>query len=144
LHLQHGKTAFLLVPAAQSGHGRDISINREDVNEIQLAKAAIRSGVEVLLREAGITSNEIEVFLVAGAFGSYLDLRNAIRIGMFPPIPLERYRQVGNAAGSGARQMVFSTLMRSTAEHLGDKIEYVELTTVPGYTDIFMDAIRLD
>jgi uncharacterized 2Fe-2S/4Fe-4S cluster protein (DUF4445 family) len=144
LHLQHGKPAFLLVPASKSGHGRDISVNREDVNEIQLAKAAIRSGVEVLLREAGITYNEIEVFLVAGAFGSYLDLRNAIHIGMFPPIPLERYRQVGNAAGAGARQMLISTRMRSTAEHLGDKIEYVELTTVPGYTDIFMDAIRLD
>ena len=81
---------------------------------------------------------------MAGAFGSYLDLHNAVRIGMFPPIPLERYRQVGNAAGSGARQMLISTRMRSAAEHLGDKIEYVELTTASGYTNIFMDAIRLD
>ncbi len=144
LSLRHGKPAFVLVPAQKSGHGREISINRQDINEIQLAKAAIRSGVEVLLREAGINAEDIEIFLVAGAFGSYLDLRNAVRIGMFPPIPLERYRQVGNAAGAGARQMLISTRLRTSAEHLGDKIEYVELTTVSGYTDIFMDAIQLD
>jgi uncharacterized 2Fe-2S/4Fe-4S cluster protein (DUF4445 family) len=143
LSLHSGKPAFILVPAEKAGHQREISINRQDINEIQLAKAAIRSGVEVLLREAGISADTIQVFLVAGAFGSYLDLSNAIRIGMFPPIPLDRYQQVGNAAGAGARQMLVSTRQRSASEHLGEKIEYIELTTVPGYSDIFMDAIQL-
>lgn len=143
IRMKNGQPAFVLVPAAQSGLGREIAVNRQDVNEIQLAKAAIRSGVEVLLRRAGINYPDIELFLVAGAFGSYLDLGNAVRIGMFPPIPRERFQQVGNAAGSGARQMLLSTRRRAQAERLTGNIEYIELTTEPGYTEIFMDAIQL-
>ena len=144
LALANGKPVFRLVPAEKSGHGREIAVSREDVNEIQLAKAAIRSGVEVLLQQAGIGYADIDLFLVAGAFGSYLDLANAVRIGMFPPLPLERFQQVGNAAGAGARQMLLSTRQRQAAGRLSKRIEYIELTTVAGYTDIFMDAIRLD
>ncbi len=77
-------------------------VTREDVNEIQLAKAAIRAGVEILLLEAGAGYPEIEEFIVAGAFGSYLDIGNSVRIGMFPPLPVSHFKQVGNAAGAGA------------------------------------------
>ena len=76
---------YTLVPAAQTGHGRAIRVNRKDVNEIQLAKAAIRTGVEILLTEAGATHDDIDAFIVAGAFGSYLDLESSIRVGMFRP-----------------------------------------------------------
>ena len=61
---------FTLAPAPQTGHGRAIIVNREDVNEIQLAKAAIRTGVEILLEEAGATYDDIDEFIVAGAFGA--------------------------------------------------------------------------
>jgi uncharacterized 2Fe-2S/4Fe-4S cluster protein (DUF4445 family) len=132
------------VPPESSGHGREIAVNRRDVNEIQLAKAAIRSGIEVLLDNAGIQAEDVELFLVAGAFGSYLDLKNTLRIGMFPLMPLDRFQQVGNAAGSGARELLLSNKKRMEAEKMIDSIEYVELTTVQNYQDIFMDAIRLD
>jgi len=63
---------------------------------------------------------------------------------MFPPLLIERFRQVGNAAGSGARELLVSNTKRLEAEKMVESIEYIELTTVKDYQDIFMDAIRLD
>jgi uncharacterized 2Fe-2S/4Fe-4S cluster protein (DUF4445 family) len=143
LHFCEGLVEFVLVPAQVSGNDQEIAINRKDVNEIQLAKAAIRSGIEVLLKQAHINSDEVELFLVAGAFGTYLDLQNSLRIGMFPSIPYDRFQQVGNAAGSGARELLVSNNQRLEAEKMGESIEYIELTSVQYYQDIFMDAIRL-
>jgi uncharacterized 2Fe-2S/4Fe-4S cluster protein (DUF4445 family) len=88
-------TEFLLVPAGERGAPRDLVITRKDVSEIQLAKAAIRAGIEVLLGEAGLEAEQIERVVVAGAFGTYLDVGSALAIGMFPPLPRERFVQVG-------------------------------------------------
>jgi len=79
-----------------------------------------------------------------GAFGTYLDIGNAVRIGMFPPLPLEKFQQVGNAAGTGARQMLISTHQRRQAERLGNHIQYVELAGSKDYSNIFMHAIALE
>jgi uncharacterized 2Fe-2S/4Fe-4S cluster protein (DUF4445 family) len=136
--------AVVLVPAARTGHGRDILITRKDVNEIQLSKGAIRTGIEVLLAHAGITSAAIDRFIVAGAFGTYLDIHSAVRIGMFPNIPLERFQQVGNAAGAGARQMLVSTERRGKAVELAERAEYIELTTHPGFKDQFIKSIMFE
>ncbi len=137
------KAAFLLVPSEQTGHGRDILVTRRDVNEIQLAKGAIRAGIEVLLREAGITSDVIDAFIVAGAFGTYLDVESAVQVGMFPDLPRDRFRQVGNAAGIGAKQMLVSVERREIAARIVERVEYIELTTHPQFTDVYMEALVL-
>ncbi len=144
LTMNGGQPEFMLVPAEHSATGHAISLNRQDVQEIQLAKAAIRSGIEVLLREADCSAEEIDLFWVAGAFGTYLDLTNCQRIGMFPTLPLKRFRQVGNAAGSGARELLVSIDKRAEAESMLEHIEYVELTTVKDYVEFYMDAIGLE
>ncbi len=113
------------------------------MQQVQLAKAAIRSGIEILLREASISAEDIDLLLVAGAFGTYLDMANCQYIGLLPEVPPERIRQVGNAAGTGAREMLVSTLKRTEAEAMLNQIEYVELTTVKDYVDIYTDAISL-
>ena len=138
-----GGGAFVLVDKDGTHNGHDLLVTRRDVNEIQLAKGAIRAGVDVLLAEAGLTHDDLGAFIVAGAFGTYLDLKSATRIGMFPPIPLDRFKQVGNAAGSGARQMLISQAQRRLAESMVEKITYVELTVHPSFTDIYMDAMVL-
>jgi uncharacterized 2Fe-2S/4Fe-4S cluster protein (DUF4445 family) len=135
---------FLLVPAAETGNGIEILVTRRDVNEIQLAKAAIRAGIEILLLEAGLTAPDIDHFLVAGAFGTYLYLPNAIRIGMFPDLPHERFQQVGNAAGIGARQMLIAAPKRQMALEILRRMEYIELTTHPAFSDTFVQAISFD
>jgi uncharacterized 2Fe-2S/4Fe-4S cluster protein (DUF4445 family) len=132
---------FVLVPADESGAGREIIVTRKDVNEIQLAKGAIRAGIEILLREAGIRAEAIEDFIIAGAFGTYLDLGSALRVGMFPTIPLDRYHQVGNAAGVGAKEMLISQEKRDEAARLIDGVHYIELTTHGAFTPTFVDAM---
>lgn len=132
---------FELVPASHSGHGQAIVITRRDINEIQLAKGAIRTGIELLLQEAGITHHDLDEFIVAGAFGTYIDLRNSIRIGMFPEIPLDICKQVGNAAGAGARQLLLSKTYRKIAENIARDITYLELSNHPKFSQEFSRSL---
>ena len=81
--------------------------------------------------------------MIAGAFGSYLDIRSAIRIGMFPSLPQERFRQIGNAAGAGARQMLVSQERRRLAAEIANRSEYLELSTQPEFTKRYLKAIWL-
>jgi uncharacterized 2Fe-2S/4Fe-4S cluster protein (DUF4445 family) len=139
VQIQDHRRQVLLMPAERTGHGRDIVVTRKDINEIQLAKGAIRTGMEIMLQETG--GRGVDEVIVAGAFGTYLDIESAVRIGMFPNLPAERFRQVGNAAGAGARQMLLSRQRRQDASHLAERIEYIELTTHPKFTETFVKAI---
>ena len=135
---------IVIVPAVQTGLGRDLVITRKDVHEIQLAKSAIRAGVEVLLDNAGLTYAGLDGFIVAGAFGTYLDLRSAVRTGMFPPLPMQCFHQVGNAAGVGAKQMLLSVDKRHEAEQLSSQIGYIELTGQASFTPLFMRYLMFE
>jgi len=144
LHLEEKNTHFVLVPTEKSGTEKDVSVSRQDINEIQLAKAAIRAGVEVLLTEAGIQDEEIQTFIVAGAFGTYLDIDSAVQIGMFPDIPRQRFQQVGNAAGGGARKLLVSKHQRHLADVLAGNVNYVELATHPDFMKIYVKALTFE
>jgi uncharacterized 2Fe-2S/4Fe-4S cluster protein (DUF4445 family) len=111
------------------------------VHEIQLAKGAIRAGTQILLIEAGLTDQDLDEIVIAGAFGTYIYIPSAIQVGMLPDLPLERFRQVGNAAGVGARQMLISRERRKQASEICRKVNYIELTTHVDFTDQFMEAI---
>ena len=137
---RHG-TEFLLVDGRESGSGRDVVITQEDVNEIQLAKGAIRAGLEVLLQATDTRPDEVAEVIIAGAFGSYLDIQSAKAIGLFPDMPNAKFRQVGNAAGVGAKQMLLSKQARHRSERLADDADYVELTTFPKFNRTFAMAM---
>ena len=142
VHADNGSSNCLLVPAAHSGSGQDIRFTRADVGEIQLARGAIRAGTALLLETAEIAPADLDVVIVAGAFGTYLDLRSAVRVGLLPEIPLTRYRQVGNAAGAGARRLLLSRAARAEAAAIASHANYLELTTHPAFADRFADAMR--
>ncbi|MGC8626741.1 MAG: ASKHA domain-containing protein, partial [Acidimicrobiales bacterium] len=133
--------AAMIVPASQSGHGRDILLTRRDAGEVQLAKAAIRAGTEILLATAGAQVGSIDEVVVAGAFGTYLDIASAIAVGLLPDVPAQRYRQVGNAAGQGAQQMLLDRKSRAKASEIAQRAQYVELTTHPGFAGAFADQL---
>jgi uncharacterized 2Fe-2S/4Fe-4S cluster protein (DUF4445 family) len=99
--------------------------------------------VDVLLAEAGVTYDEIDEFIVAGAFGTYLDIGSAVRIGMFPPLSRDRFQQVGNAAGTGAKQMLVSAERRRAAAGIARRNSYIELTVYPDFADRFVEAMDL-
>ncbi|MBP8108127.1 MAG: DUF4445 domain-containing protein [Caldilineaceae bacterium] len=136
-----GKPVFVLVPAATSGNGRDILVSRQDVAEIQLAKAAIRAGIDLLLAEAGISANDLGQFIIAGAFGTYIHVASAIKIGMFPEIPENRFRQIGNAAGMGAIHLLISHPSRQQMEIYSREIQYLELTTHHEFQNAFVSQM---
>jgi uncharacterized 2Fe-2S/4Fe-4S cluster protein (DUF4445 family) len=141
VRVRNGMPEFVLADAQVAANGAEVTVSRQDVCELQLAKAAIRAGIDVLLEAGSVEATALEKFFIAGAFGSYLDPLSAMRIGLFPAMPLERIRQVGNAAGLGARQMLASATKRSEAERLASRIEYIELTNHPAFHKRFVRAM---
>lgn len=121
---------------------KDISINQKDIVEIQLAKGAIRAGIEVLLEHADISFKDIDRIIIAGAFGSYIDPKNVINIGMFPNVQLRKIRQVGNAAGVGAKMILISKKQRANAEKVAKKIRYLELVVFSGFNNHFINSMQ--
>jgi len=81
--------------------------------------------------------------VVAGAFGTYLDVDSAVAIGMFPALPRERFVQVGNAAGMGAKMALVSRRCREVAKEIARRVEYVELTTHPRFVKFYTAALQL-
>lgn len=133
----------VISPAATNGIGRDICITQGDVNEIQLAKGAIECGISILLDATGTDPAAVDEVVVAGAFGSYLDLDNALAIGLLPRLPNAAYVQVGNAAGTGAKAALLSLRERGRAREIAHEAGYVELTTYPGFQRRFANSMLL-
>ncbi|MFW9785730.1 MAG: ASKHA domain-containing protein, partial [Candidatus Heimdallarchaeota archaeon] len=125
-----------------TGIKKDIVVTQHDISEIQLAKAAIRAGINILLKECGINEDQIENVVIAGAFGTRINVESAINIGMFPFIPSNLFTQVGNAAGIGAKLALISKAHRSIARSVASKVKYIELTTHPEFTHEFSHALQ--
>jgi len=138
-----GHKEFVLVdPAARNGAAA-ITITQRDVRELQLAKGAMRTGIHALLQAQNLTDQEIDEVIIAGAFGSYIDVASAITIGMLPAIPLERFRQVGNAAGTGARLALISREQREIATETAARVRYIELASLSNFAELFAESTYL-
>ena len=136
-----GEREFVL--ATQDDGGPAVTLSQRDVRELQLAKGAIRSGIDLLLAVRGRRAEELERVIIAGAFGTYIDVASAIAIGMLPDLPLDRFQQVGNAAGTGARLALISQEMRQAAAELAHRVDYLELARTPGFARTFAQAMYL-
>lgn len=134
---------FVLVSEEERDGHPAISITQRDVREFQLAKASIQAGIQVLLEARGYTQEKIHRIIVAGAFGSYIDVSSAVAIGMFPSLPSGHFQQVGNAAGMGARLALISSTKRAQAQIIPDKVNYLELANSPDFRRNFVQASYL-
>jgi uncharacterized 2Fe-2S/4Fe-4S cluster protein (DUF4445 family) len=121
-----------------------ISLTQRDVRQLQLAKGALRTGIELLQQEQGVALDEIEAVIIAGAFGTYIDVASAVAIGMLPALPLERFHQVGNAAGMGAKRALISRSERRRAAELARRVRYLELAAHPRFADTFARSMLFD
>ena len=133
----NGNLEFVL---AERGERDAITVSQRDVRELQLAKAAIRLGIRALVEAEGLTEDRIEEVVIAGAFGTFIDVESAITIGMLPALPLERFKQVGNAAGTGARLALISRNQRLQAQQIAARDGYIELAVIPDFNRKFAEA----
>ena len=116
-----------------------VYITAGDVRELQLAKAAIAAGIQVLMHYAGISANEIKSLALAGGFGSYMDLNSAARIGLFPKELLPVAKAFGNTAGEGAAMALRSEDTRMRLKKIRMHCEYIELSSIAFFNDKFVE-----
>ncbi len=138
-----GQLAFLVVPAKETSIGQDIVLTQDDIGQLQLAKAAIHSGIDLLLGTLGRRVAEIRVLYLAGAFGSYLAPERARAVGMLPDLPLERVQFVGNTAGSGARLALASRTEREAMRTIARRIEHLPRAGDPRVPKEFASSLFL-
>ena len=119
-----------------------VSLTQRDVREVQLAKGAIRAGIDLLARAMGISVGDIRAVYLAGAFGSYLTPASACRVGMIPPVLEGRIVPIGNAAGEGAKLCALSREEFAYSRRLASSAEFLELGGLPDFQDRFIDALE--
>lgn len=135
-------SAFVLAWAEETGAERDVVFTQQDLREFQLAKGAIRAGGMVLQQVLGVVDGDLEEVLLAGGFGTTIDLANARRANLVPRVPLDRLRSLGNAAGVGARLALTSTRERVGAERIGRRTEHVRLSGMDDFQKAFVSAMQ--
>jgi uncharacterized 2Fe-2S/4Fe-4S cluster protein (DUF4445 family) len=138
-----GKLAYTVCRQGDLGARQEIVFTQSDVRQVQLAKAAIRSGIDILLNETDMQIDDVDMLLLAGAFGTYIRPESAQRIGLLPQLQLDRIVPVGNAAGEGAKRLLVSKKMRRKAELIAGRTKYVDLATNANFQDILLSHISL-
>lgn len=133
---------YVIVPPEESGTGEAITVSEKDIGELRLAKAAIHSGIAVLLEESGLTANSLEKVYIAGSFGYSISVENAVRVGLLPAVDPSLVEQVGNTAVEGAKLMLVSEDAVREAEELSRRIRYVELTVHPLFRKVFTSSLK--
>jgi uncharacterized 2Fe-2S/4Fe-4S cluster protein (DUF4445 family) len=121
---------------------RSIYLSQRDVRELQFAKAAIATGWQVLLAEAGLSAGDVQQVLLAGSFGSYLSPSSAIARGLVPRLPVLRIVSAGNVAGEGAKMALMSVRERAGALALLEEVRYVELSDRADFNDAFVEQLQ--
>lgn len=121
-----------------------IAITQKDIREFQNAKAAIAAGINVLVKEAGISFEQIENVYLAGGFGSYINVDNALKLGMIPGQLKGKVKSVGNAAGQGAIEGLVSTDSLATANEISKGIKYIELSASKDFNDFYIDCMLFE
>lgn len=137
-----GANAFLVIPEAETDHGRPIMITQNDITSLQLAKGAISAGIKILVEECGITIADIKEVLLAGAFGNYMDPRSACIIGLIPRELEDKIRMVGNAAGTGSRLALLSKSEYKRSDTIATTVKYIELAAQKHFNKEFAKGMQ--
>lgn len=121
---------------------KNIRLTQSDVRQMQLACAAIKTGIRLMLKQNGLRETDLDKILIAGAFGSYLNIQNAMRIGLLPSLAGGRIIFVGNSSLAGARLLLLAAKERERIEKLIQRIQYVSLASDPRFEDEFVQALE--
>jgi len=143
LRLAGGVAEYVLVWAAESGTGEDIALTEPDLDNLIRTKGAIYAGIATLLEQMQLPVEAIEQVYIAGGFGRYLELDQAITIGLLPEFPEEKVKYVGNGSLLGAHLVLLSQAARETAGEIARNMTYLELSTHAGFMDNYVSALFL-
>ena len=139
---EEGRRSFVLAWPEESGSGKSIVLTQRDVRELQFAKGSIAGGIDVVMQELDVDSDELVEIFLAGSFGSYINPQSARIIGLVPPVPVEKIKAVGNAAGEGAKIALLSFRERQVARSLPQIVEYHELSGRGDFNDSFLAVLQ--
>lgn len=119
-----------------------ITFSRRDASELAQAKAANYCGQMMLMRQLGVRPDQIDRLFLAGGFANYVNAQSAIDIGFLAPVPADRIIKAGNAAAQGARMLLLSASKRRSLAAMLDRIEHVELETMPDFFEMFVEGCQ--
>ena len=121
--------------------GEDIVITQNDIREVQLAKAAISAGIQLMLAEMGKTLEQLDRVIVAGAFGNYIDKESAVTIGLLPALELDKIISAGNTAGAGVSMTLASQKEMDLAKSLPDRVKHIDLAALESFQNTYLAAM---
>lgn len=144
LHTRNGERGAEIVLFEEAGNqsGLPLVFDQEDVRQLQLARSAIRTAIDILLNKAGIDAGQLDNIYLAGAFGSYLDPVSILNIGLIPSVDKDKIRNIGNAAAEGAIMALLDQDQFQVAELIKAKVQYVELAEQEEFQTLFLKNIN--
>ena len=134
-----GKIQITIVPENFSQDGSEIFISQKDIRSVQFGKAALITGIEFLLKEAGFDMPEI--IIVAGAFGSFLDKEDMMTLGMIPTMDLSKVETAGNLAGVGAVMVLCDAIYLEKSIQIAKQINVIDLACNQEFQEIFIKKL---
>ncbi len=140
---EDGEAEYVVAPAEQTAHGRDIVLTQADVDNLVRAKGAIFAAGSLLLASLGMQWEDLDSIMLAGGFGERLSLDNAVAIGLLPDVPRDRIRFVGNTSLAGAVMAAGDAACCERMKHIASAMTYFELSTHPDFMDQFVSACFL-
>ncbi len=123
-------------------HDKEVILTQKDIRELQLAKGAIYTGIMLLLKEAELSKLQLNYIYLAGAFGSNIDLKKAVHIGLLPPIEPDRINYIGNGALDGASKVLLGQISKAETESISKKIKHLELALCKEFQEEFLKAVN--
>ncbi|MGI6007830.1 MAG: corrinoid activation/regeneration protein AcsV [Ruminococcus sp.] len=137
-HDKYGMGSYVLAFQEDAGSVKDVEITEVDIDNFIRAKGAIFSAIRTLLESLDFDISMVDEVYVAGGIGSGINMQNAVNIGMFPDIPMEKFHYIGNSSLSGAYAMLLSTEAEKKTYEVAANMTYLELSAVPTYMDEFV------
>lgn len=134
---------FVIAWAKETDIGKDIVITENDIKNLIMSKASVHAACVTLMKEAGVTHKDIATIYFAGAFGNYLDKKNATIIGLIPEIDLNNIRNIGNGAVTGANIALINRRARKTLDDIAYRIAYIELNAESSFMDEYTGSTFL-
>ncbi len=143
MRVTNGVPEYVVCRAGEGGAEKDIVLTESDISSLVRAKAAIYAGFEVLCTSVGVDLADVEQIFIGGAFGQYLNVEKAIRIGLLPDQPVEKFHFLGNTSALGAFATLLCVNIRHEVIDVAAKMTYLELSADNTFMDEYTSALFL-